>query len=112
MQARILAAAPGRIECELHENQPLRLVGAEGRRVQCLSGVVWITAYNQPADTFLKPGDVYVVPNGGLVLAEAIGHGHIRVDVPRILDCRPYRVRFLRTLKIAMSRRKLPVGSA
>lgn len=86
MQPRILAATRSRVECELHENHPLRLVGAEGRRVKCISGIAWITACGQARDIFLKPGEAYRVPNHGLVLAEAIGECRIQVDLPRSLD--------------------------
>lgn len=83
MEPRVLTATQSRVECELAENIPLRLVGAAGRRVQCISGLAWITAYGQPVDVFLRPGAVYVIPNGGLVLAEAVGNCTIRVDLPR-----------------------------
>lgn len=86
MQPKILAATQSRVECKLHAHHQLRLIGAAGRRVQCVEGMVWITAYNQGADIFLKPGDVYVIPNGGLVLAEAIGSCRIQVDLPRSFD--------------------------
>jgi hypothetical protein len=110
MQPKVVSATQSRVECELYENHPLRLVGAEGRRVQCLNGTLWITAYNQPIDVFLRPGGVYVVPNDGLVLAEAIGSCRMRVDVPRALDYHP-RVparlqRLLSALKAALRGRR------
>ena len=91
MQPKILAATKSQVECELHKDHPLRLVAAEGRRIQCVSGVVWITAYKQPVDVFLRPGQTYTVPNGGLVLAEAVGDCRIRVDLPRSFDYSQYR---------------------
>jgi hypothetical protein len=91
MQPKILAATKSRVECELHEQHPLRLVAAEGRRIQCVSGMVWLTAYNQPVDVFLRPGHTYTVPNGGLVLAEAVGECRILVDLPRSFDYSHYR---------------------
>jgi hypothetical protein len=111
MQPKIVAATQSRVECELHENHPLRMIGAAGRRVQCLSGVAWITSYGQKHDVFLKPGAVYVIPNGGLVLAEAVGECRIRVDLPRSFDYSAYRVRFdvlraLKGLQMALFRRK------
>lgn len=93
MQPKILAANPGRVECELHEHYPLRLTGAAGRRVQCVEGMVWITACKQRADIFLKPGDVYVIPNGGLVLAEAIGFCRMQVDLPPSFDYSQFKMR-------------------
>jgi hypothetical protein len=91
MKPKILAASKSQVECELHENHPLRLVEAAGRRIQCVSGVAWITAHGHSADIFLRPGELFVVPNGGLVLAEAIGECRIRVDLPRSFDYSPYR---------------------
>lgn len=113
MQPKILAATQSRVECALHEGYPLRLVGARGRRVQCLDGIVWITACNQPADIFLKPGEVFVIPNGGLVLAEAVGHGRMQVDLPRAFHYSAYRMpagilRLLQGLRAALLRRRLP----
>lgn len=91
MKPKIVTATKSQVECELHENHPLRLVAARGRRIHCISGVVWITAYNQPVDVFLRPGRSYTVPNGGLVLAEAVGTSRIRVDLPRSFDYSQYR---------------------
>lgn len=111
MQPKILSATQSGVECELHEGYPLRLVGAKGRRVQCLTGIVWITASNHPADIFLKAGDVFVIPNGGLVLAEAIGHGRMQVDLPRSFHysaiCPPAGIlRMLKGLQAVLWRRK------
>jgi hypothetical protein len=90
------------------------LIDATGRRVQCLTGVVWLTAYGQPLDVFLRPGDTYVVPNGGLVLAEAIGHCRMRVDLPRSLDYGSYRsvAQLLQGWKTARIRRRQPAANA
>lgn len=110
MEPKVLAATSSRVECRLVENVPLRLVGARGRRVQCVSGVAWITAYGQPTDVFLRPGRVYEIPNGGLVLAEAIGDCTIRVDLPRSSDYARFRPRMpvavARLLQSVMPRRK------
>lgn len=86
MQPTILAATRNQVECELHADHPLRLVAAEGRRIHCVSGVVWITAYGEPVDIFLRPGMSYTIPNGGLVLAEGAKDCRIRVDLPRAFD--------------------------
>jgi hypothetical protein len=114
MQPKIVAATQSQVECELHPNHPLRLIDAAGRRVQCLTGVVWITAYGQSVDVFLRPGGVYVVPNGGLVLAEAIGHCRMRVDLPRSFDYGSYRgvAQLLQGWKTALVRRRQPAANA
>lgn len=114
MKPTILSATQDRVECELHANHPVRLVAAAGRRVHCIEGIAWITAYDQPFDVFLRPGQTYIVPNDGLVLAEAIGRCRVRVDLPRSFDYSPYSavpglaglMQGLRTLRMSWLRRK------
>lgn len=91
MKPASVTAKTSQVECELVEHLPLRLIEAEGRRIECMSGIVWITAYNHPADIFLRAGEVFVVPNGGLVLAEAVGRCRIRIELPRSFDYSRYR---------------------
>lgn len=119
MTPKIVAATRSLVECELRENHPLRLVGAAGRRIRCVSGVVWLTAYNQPVDVFLRPGQAYVVPNGGLVLAEAIGHCRMQVDLPRAFDYSRYRAglaadaaRLFRRMRARLLGREIPAANA
>lgn len=119
MQPKVLAATESRVECELHEGYPLRLVGAKGRRVQCIAGVLWITATNERADIFLKPGDNYVIPNGGLALAEAIGLCRMQVDLPRSFHYAGRRsrlggglARLAAGVRFALMRRKSTAGTA
>ena len=50
--------------------------------MECLSGVVWITAYNELSDYMLKAGEVLIIPNNGLTLIEAIGDCRVRIDFP------------------------------
>lgn len=94
MEAKILdtvSTARSRVECELFENRPVRLIGAQGLKVQCLSGTAWITAVGAPYDVFLRRGESWTVPNNGLVLAEAVGEAKIRVETPRAK--RPFTLR-------------------
>lgn len=72
-------AAASQIEYELREHHLLRLTNAQGRRVECVSGRALITAFGEPRDIELCAGQVFVVPNRGLILIEAIQHGRIRV---------------------------------
>jgi hypothetical protein len=111
MTPKVLSASKTQVECELHENHPLRLLHAEGRRIQCLTGMLWITAFDQTADFFLQPGGIFVVPNGGLVLIEAISHGRVRIDLPRSPRNLAYSMlaRMLKGLKPAAGWRKRPV---
>ena len=64
---------------ELRNERPLRLEKARARVIECLSGTAWITAYAQFEDCVLRSGERYTIPNGGLVLVEAVGSGRIRV---------------------------------
>jgi hypothetical protein len=91
MNPKILAATKTQLECELHENHPLRLVAAEGRRIHCVSGVVWITAWGHQTDIFLRPGMTFTIPNNGMVLAEGVESCRIRVDLPCSFDYTQYR---------------------
>lgn len=85
MGADILNARRGRVECELFENHLVRLIDARGRRVKCLSGTAWITACGEGSDIFLSKGESWIVPNNGLVLAEAIVEARICIDTPGAL---------------------------
>lgn len=64
---------------ELRPQQPLRLEKAGMAVIECLHGTAWITAYAQFDDCVLRSGERYTIPNGGLVLVEAVGSGRIRV---------------------------------
>jgi len=81
MQPRILSANKSQVECELYDNHPLRLSDGKGRRVECIAGVLWITAYDSSSDIFLRPGESFIVPNGGLVLVEGIGRSRMHMVV-------------------------------
>ena len=101
MKSALLNASRSRGEYELFGNCPARLVDARGYRVQCLHGIAWITISGQSDDVFLHAGQTYVVPDDGLVLAEAVGQGRqcrIRVDIPSTFDYVGMRVRLRRLL--------------
>lgn len=95
MKPKILASTHTRVECELHADHPVRLVHAAGRRLLCMEGVAWITAQGQPVDVFLRAGHSYVVPDNGLVLAEAVDCCRLQVELPRAFDYAPLLMRFL-----------------
>ncbi|MDR3481259.1 MAG: DUF2917 domain-containing protein [Burkholderiaceae bacterium] len=84
MQPRVQRATRKYIDFALVEDYPLRFSKAKGRRVECLSGVVWITAYNELSDYMLRAGEVFVIPNNGLTLIEAIGDCRVRIDLPNL----------------------------
>lgn len=98
MKSALLNASRSQVECELFENCPARLVAARGYRVQCLHGIAWITISGCSHDIFLRAGQTYVVPDNGLVLAEAVGQCRIRVDTPGTFNYAGMRVRLRRLL--------------
>lgn len=67
---------------ELRPQHPLRLEKADSAVIECLHGTAWITAYAQFDDCVLRSGERYTIPNGGLVLVEAVDSGRIRVHGP------------------------------
>ena len=76
--------AKGHVEYELTEKHLLRLSNAMGRRVECVSGRALITAYGEETDFSLREGNVFIIPNNGLTLIEAIGNGRVRVKSPAL----------------------------
>ena len=68
----------------LTNNHPMRIEEANGLRIVCTAGVIWITVNGEAGDTFLRPGQSHTISCDGLALIESIGDGKIRVDqVPR-----------------------------
>ncbi|MDB5761083.1 MAG: hypothetical protein JWQ21_78 [Herminiimonas sp.] len=102
MEPRVMATGKNCLEFALHENYPLRLTRAQGRRVECVSGIMWITAYDEPADFMLSPGTVFIVPNEGLALVEAaIGRCRVRIEQPMALHRRLRDIRVSGLTKLA-----------
>ncbi len=66
----------------LAENRPLRVTGATGLYVHCLSGTIWITTANEPADIFLSAGQSHRIGSGQLTLIESVGRARIRLEYP------------------------------
>lgn len=84
MEPRLLNSGKNSLDFVLTENYPLRFSKARGHRIECLYGTVWITAYNELEDHMLTQGQVFVVPNGGLALVEAIGQCKVRIHMPNL----------------------------
>lgn len=61
----------------LHHQCPVRLAGP--LRIECVSGIVWLTITGGAGDLFLRAGDHLMLPGGAAALAEALGAA--RVDV-------------------------------
>lgn len=66
----------------LRDNQPLRLDGARGLRIECMVGMIWITETGHPDDIFLSAGQSYRLAGNGISLVESIGDGRIRLAPP------------------------------
>jgi len=92
MSARTLAAASirarnddmpwGRKEDEvlqLARDRMFALRDAQGSRVQCLSGLLWVTEDQRVTDLVLKPGESFVVAHQGLVLVMALDASTLRI---------------------------------
>lgn len=69
-------------ELGLSENRPLRMLGASGVVVHCVSGTIWITTEGQSDDVFLEYGQRYRIDSDKLTLIESIRDGHIRFELP------------------------------
>lgn len=69
-------------ELFLAENRPLRVTGATGLHIHCLSGTIWITTANEPADIFLSVGQSHRIGSGLLTLIESVGQARIRLEYP------------------------------
>lgn len=82
MEPKLIARHSNQSDFELHENYPLRLRRAGGRKIEALHGTIWITIAGELTDFALAPGQSLVLPSGRLTLVEAIGCGKVRVEQP------------------------------
>jgi Protein of unknown function (DUF2917) len=64
---------------QLDGNALLAMRGARGARVECVAGTVWLTIAGQNGDFFLRPGDRLLIESNGLVVAEGLPQGALRV---------------------------------
>lgn len=84
MQDQRTSKGKNHVEYELTEHRLLRISNAMGRRVECVSGRALITAYGEATDFTVREGTVFIIPNNGLTLIEAIGNGRIRIKSPAL----------------------------
>jgi hypothetical protein len=75
---------PGIRDLELTDGQPSRLKHASGQRIEVMAGTAWITITGLATDVMLCAGQVWEIPNNGLVLMEAVGHGRVRLHGPAL----------------------------
>jgi hypothetical protein len=50
----------------------LKIRDGEGRRLQVIDGMVWITQDGDPRDAFVAKGESFVFDRGGLAIVEAL----------------------------------------
>lgn len=82
MTAKLISTQHGTAEYQLSTHHPLRLRRGAGQRIECLSGMAWITAAGQNTDFILRAGQSLHIPTDGLVLLEAVGTDRTRVRIP------------------------------
>ncbi len=95
MNARSLATASIRTRHEpmgwgkqeevlpLARDRMFALRDAQGSRVKCLSGLLWVTEDQRVTDLVLKPGEHFTVAHPGLVLVMALDASSLRIDHAR-----------------------------
>jgi len=66
----------------LKHNQPIRLSDAMNTKIICTDGRIWITETGEAGDTVLNSGESFRICGKGLVLAESLGAGKIRLVSP------------------------------
>ena len=64
---------------ELNAQQSLRIGPSTGRRIICLSGVVWLTREGDHRDTILAPGEFLDVARG-LTVMTALEPTRLRIE--------------------------------
>ena len=79
MKPQLVTVQQGLAEYRLTQDYPLRIAHAAGRRIECLDGTAWITAYGEATDFMLRAGQSFEVPNDGLMLIDAACSKPVRV---------------------------------
>lgn len=69
-------------EIDLPADRPIRLNRAQGIRLRCITGTIWITVAGQTEDIFLSPGESWQIAGNGLCLIESIADGRFRLELP------------------------------
>jgi Protein of unknown function (DUF2917) len=60
----------------------VKLNGAEGTEVRCLSGRLWITQESELDDAILIAGGAFTLTNNGLAIIEALLPSHLIIHRP------------------------------
>jgi len=64
----------------LARDRMFALRDAQGSRVQCISGLLWVTEDQRVTDLVLKPGEHFIVAHAGLVLVMALDASTLRIE--------------------------------
>lgn len=92
MSARTLSAASIRARNDImlwsrrEEALPLArdrmfaLRDAQGSRVQCVTGLLWVTEDQRVTDLVLRPGESFTIAHQGLVLVMALDTSTLRIE--------------------------------
>ncbi len=67
----------------LARDRMFALRDAQGSRVQCLSGLLWVTEDQRVTDLVLKPGESFIIGHQGLVLVMALDASTLRITHAR-----------------------------
>lgn len=73
----------GAAELCLARGQTLDLNDAVSTKIECESGVVWLTQYDDCNDVVLHAGESFVVNHDGLSIVQVFEDAKIRVTAPR-----------------------------
>jgi len=82
MQEEIVKIALDGSTLSLSRDGVLAIRDAEGARVRCISGALWITEDSCIADTILLPGDSITLQRPGLTLIMALEGASLRLYEP------------------------------
>jgi hypothetical protein len=72
-----------RTKLDLQKSAVFALAGAEGVRVRCESGLLWVTLESDPADHWLQHGQCLTIRSQGRVVVEAIRGSEMLLLPPR-----------------------------
>ena len=67
---------------ELRPKQMLRFDGAEGVRIVCLRGALWVTQDQDLRDVFLSTGACFTLDRDGVALVSALEASSVRLAEP------------------------------
>jgi len=67
----------------LGRDRMFALRDAQGSRVRCVSGLLWVTEDQRVTDLVLKPGESFTIAHQGLVLVMALDASNLRIDHER-----------------------------